>query len=139
MRELKIEAKTENLSEVLSFVDGQLEAQGCPMKAQMQIDLVIEELFVNIAHYAYAPGNGEAVIQMETSDDASLVKITMIDRGRPYNPLAKPDPDVALSAEDRQIGGLGIYLVKKNVDEIGYLRREGQNILTVTKKIRETG
>ena len=76
---------------------------------------------------------------MEVSEDASLVTITMIDRGRPYNPLAKPDPDVALSAEDRQIGGLGIYLVKKNVDEIGYIRREGQNILTVTKKIRGTG
>ena len=139
MRELKIEAKTENLSEVLAFVDGQLEAQGCPMKAQMQIDLVIEELFVNIARYAYAPGTGTAEIQMEVSKDASLVTITMIDRGRPYNPLAKHDPDIALSAEDRQIGGLGIYLVKKNVDEIGYLRRDGQNILTVTKKIRATG
>ncbi len=133
MKELVIEAKTENLDEVLAFVDELLESNGCPIKTQMQIDVAVEEIFVNIAHYAYTPDVGKAVIQVEMSDDPKEVKFTFIDSGVHFNPLAKKDPDVTLSAAERPIGGLGIYMVKKSMDEMTYEYKEGQNILTIRK------
>ena len=135
MHELTIEAKIENLDEVLTFVDGHLEELDCPMKAQMQIDVAVEEVFVNIASYAYAPGVGSATIRLEATKDPGTVRITFIDRGVPYDPLKKEDPDVTLSAEERAIGGLGIYMVKKAVDDISYVYRDGQNILSISKTI----
>lgn len=133
--ELNIEAKTENLDQVLAFVDGHLEAQDCPMKTQMQIDLAVEELFVNIANYAYQPVIGTATVRVEVLKDPLSVVITFIDQGVPYDPLAKEDPDVTLLAEERQIGGLGIYMVKKSMDEISYEYKNGQNILHIKKNI----
>ena len=136
MSELTLEARLENLQQVLSFVDGQLEALDCPMKAQMQIDVAVEELFVNIASYAYQLGVGFATVRLETEQEPLTVVITFIDRGVPYDPLAKADPDVTLSAEEREIGGLGIYMVKKSMDGIAYQYQDGQNILTIRKKLR---
>ena len=133
--EIRIEALTENLQAVLAFVDGHLEEMGASMKAQMQIDVAVEELFVNIAHYAYAPDTGTAVIQVETDHDNDQVSITFTDTGKPYNPLEKPDPDVTLSAEERDIGGLGIFMVKKSMDDMRYEYNDGQNILTITKRL----
>ena len=133
MSVLAVEAKTENLPKVLSFVDGTLEEAGCSMKTQMQIDVAVEEIFVNIASYAYAPGTGDAVIRTETGEDG--VTIEFRDRGKPFDPLAKADPDVTLSAEERQIGGLGIYMVKKSMDEVSYRHEDGENILTIRKKL----
>lgn len=133
MREITIDALTENLDRVLAFVDGELEAVDCPMRAQMQIDVAVEELFVNIAHYAYKPGTGQAVVRVETRAEPRSVSITFVDRGVPYDPLAKEDPDVTLAAEDRPIGGLGIYMVKKSMDEVVYEYRDGQNILCISK------
>ncbi len=133
--EIRIEALTENLQAVLAFVDGHLEEMGASMKAQMQIDVAVEELFVNIAHYAYAPDTGTAVIQVETDHDNDQVSITFTDTGKPYNPLEKPDPDVTLSAEERDIGGLGIFMVKKSMDDMRYEYKDGQNILTITKRL----
>ena len=135
MREITIEAKIENLDEVLGFVDGQLEELECPMKAQMQIDVAVEEIFVNIASYAYAPGVGSAVVRFESSQDPTSVTITFIDSGVPYDPVQKDDPDVTLSAEERGIGGLGIYMAKKAVDDMKYVYRDGQNILSISKSI----
>ena len=135
MNELTLEAKLENLDQVLAFVDGCLEQMECSMKTQMQIDVAVEELFVNIARYAYAPGTGEAVIRFEEQREPRRVLITFIDRGVPYDPLAKPDPDVTLSAEERQIGGLGIYMVKKTMDGMSYEYRGGQNVLTICKNL----
>ena len=135
MRELTLEARVDRLNEVLAFVDGELEAMGCSMKAQMQIDVAVEELFVNIASYAYAPETGEATIRIVAEQDPPAVEITFIDGGVPYDPLAKPDPDVTLAAEDRQIGGLGIFLVKKTMDDMKYEYRDGKNILTIRKSI----
>ena len=129
MKELTLEAKVEKLDDVLSFIDQELEDAGCTMKAQMQIDLAAEEIFVNIAHYAYGSGEGKATIQVETSKDESKAEITFIDEGKPYNPLERKDPDVTLSAEERQIGGLGIYIVKKSMDEVIYKFEDGKNIL----------
>ena len=133
--ELTVEAKDESLARVLEFVDGQLETLDCPPKAQMQIDVSVEEIFVNIAHYAYPSGTGDATLRVETSREPRSVTVTFIDRGIPYDPLSKPDPDITLSAEERQIGGLGIYMVKKSVDDIHYEYRDGQNILTFTKNL----
>lgn len=135
MRELTLEAKIDNLNQALAFVDGVLEETDCPPKIQMQIDVAVEELFVNIAHYAYAPGTGNATIRVETEQNPPSVSVTFIDSGVPFDPLKKPDPDVTLSAEHRQIGGLGIYMVKKSMDEMRYACRDGQNILTIIKKL----
>ena len=135
MQELNIAATVENIEVVTDFVNEQLEALDCPMKAQMQIDIAIDELFGNIAHYAYNPDVGDAIVRVEVIEDPLAVVITFIDNGIPYDPLAKEDPDVTLSADERQIGGLGIYMVKKSMDDIAYEYKDGQNILKIRKNI----
>ena len=135
MKELTIDATIENITQVTAFVDEQLEALDCPLKAQMQIDIAIDELFGNIAHYAYNPEIGPATVRVEVQQDPLAVVVSFIDNGIPYDPLAKEDPDVALCAEDREIGGLGIYMVKKSMDEITYEYKDGQNILRIKKAI----
>ena len=135
MKELTIEAKTSNIEAVTDFVNEQLEALDCPIKAQMQIDIAIDELFGNIAHYAYNPEIGQATVRVEVIEDPLAVTITFIDNGVPYDPLAKADPDTTLSAEEREIGGLGIYMVKKSMDDITYEYKAGQNILTIKKNL----
>ena len=136
MKELTIAAKIENIEAVTDFVNEQLEALDCPMKAQMQIDIAIDELFSNIAHYAYNPEIGQATVRVEVIEDPLAVTITFIDNGVPYDPLAKADPDTTLSAEEREIGGLGIYMVKKSMDDITYEYRDGQNILAIKKNLQ---
>ncbi len=133
MKILEIDALTGNLPKVLAFVDEQLESAGCPMKIQMQIDLAVEEVFVNIANYAYTTETGKATVRVEILPDPPSVDITFIDNGIPYDPLAKPDPDITLSAMDRQIGGLGIFMVKKSMDDVKYYYLDGHNILTLKK------
>ena len=135
MDKLTVEAKTENLEEVLGFVDRHLEAMDCSPKVSVQIDVAVEELFVNIAHYAYSPGTGSATIGVEILKDPAAIAITFTDRGKPFDPLAKEDPDITLSAEERQIGGLGIYMVKKSMDEVVYEYKDGQNILRIKKDL----
>lgn len=135
MKELTIEATTDNIPAVTDFVNEQLEELGCSMKVQMQIDIAIDELFGNIAHYAYSSETGCATVRVELIETPLSVVITFIDNGVPYDPLKKEDPDTSLSAENRQIGGLGIYMVKKSMDAVSYEYRNGQNILTVTKKL----
>ena len=134
MKELTIDATIENIAAVTDFVDGQLEQLGCPVKTQTQLDIAIDELFSNIANYAYYPEIGTATIRVEVTGDSLAVVITFIDNGVPYNPLAKADPDITLSVEQREIGGLGIYMVKKTMDDISYEYRAGQNILRIKKK-----
>ncbi|MBO4452732.1 MAG: SpoIIE family protein phosphatase [Clostridia bacterium] len=133
--ELTLDATVENLENVLAFVDERLEKLDCPAKTQMQIDVAVEELFVNIAHYAYGEGTGEASVRFESANDPARVIITFTDSGVPYDPLAKPDPDVTLSSEDRPIGGLGIYMVKKSMDAVRYEYLYGKNVLTVEKQL----
>lgn len=135
MKELTVAATTENIETVTNFVNEQLEALNCPMRAQIQIDIAIDELFGNIAHYAYNPEVGSATVRVEVSKEPMAVIITFIDKGVPYDPLSSADPDVTLAAEERQIGGLGIYMVKKSMDEISYEYKNGQNILTIKKRL----
>lgn len=133
MGKIIVPAKDEALNEVLAFVDEILEANDCSMKAQMQIDIAVEELFVNIAHYAYGDENGEAEIEASVAD--GLCTISFKDKGVEFDPLKKPDPDITLSAEERQIGGLGIFMVKKSMNSVAYERKDSTNILTITKSI----
>ena len=133
MAEFKIEALKENLNHVMSFVDEHLEGVDCPMKAQMQIDLCVEEMFINVASYAYGSGKGDVIIRLEEEKDPSGISIVLVDEGMPYDPLAKADPDVTASADQRQIGGLGIFLVKKNMDNISYRRDGNKNVFRMTK------
>ena len=135
MKELTIAATVENIEIVTDFVNEQLEALNCPMKAQMQIDIAIDELFGNIAHYAYHPEVGSATVRVETEQDPRIVVITFIDGGIPYDPLMAADPDVTQSVQERQLGGLGIYMAKKSMDAITYEYKDGKNILTIKKKL----
>ena len=135
MKELTISASVDNIETVTDFINEQLEALDCPMKAQMQIDIAIDELFGNIANYAYNPEIGQATVRVEVIEEPLAVVITFIDNGVPYDPLKKEDPDITLSAEEREIGGLGIYMVKKSMDEINYEYKDGQNIISIKKQL----
>ena len=136
-KELTLTATVENIETVTDFVNEELEAFDCPMKAQMQIDIAIDELFGNIANYAYAPGEGDADVCVETeeTDGGKRIRITLADQGKPYDPLMQEAPDVSLPAEKRKIGGLGIFMARKNMDDMTYEYRDGRNILTMLKRI----
>ena len=136
MKELTIAATVENIGAVTDFVDAQLEALDCPMKALMQINIAIDELFGNIAHYAYNPDVGEATVRVEVEEEPLSVIITFIDGGVPYDPLQAAEPDTTLSAEERALGGLGIFMVRKSMDEITYRYENGSNILSIRKTLR---
>ena len=136
MRELNIEALIENLDRVLAFVDEEIDKLDCSVKIRTQIDIAVEELFVNICNYAYTPGTGEAVIRASFEEEPPAVTITFIDSGMAFDPVAKPDPDVELPITERPIGGLGIYMVKQSMDGMYYERKDGHNILTIHKLFR---
>lgn len=135
MKELMIDATLENIPVVTDFVSEQLEQLDCPMKVQIQISIAIDELFSNIARYAYNPTTGSATVQVEVTENPLAVVVTFIDEGKPYDPLAKEDPDITLSAEEREVGGLGIYMVKKSMDDVTYEYKDGRNILKIKKSI----
>ena len=128
-------AKTESLSDVLGFVEQMLEAFECPMKIQTAVCVAIEEVFVNVARYAYPQGEGDMTLSIAFDEQSRAVTFCMTDKGVPFDPLAKPDPDITLSAEEREIGGLGIFIAKKTMDSITYAYENGENILTMIKKI----
>lgn len=155
MKELRIEADTEKLHEVVAFVEEQLEEMGCPMKTQMQVHIAVEEIFVNIASYAYTPGKGEALIRMDTAstndgkknggdmqesdggateESGVVLELVFMDHGNPFNPLEREDPDMTLAADETKIGGLGIFMTKKCMDEVRYEYRDGMNILYLKKR-----
>lgn len=133
MKKITVEATVDNLQQVIDFATEQLEERDCPMKVVMQMELVIEEIFVNISSYAYNPEIGPATFCVEFEENPPAVLMTFIDGGKPYNPLEKNDPDTTLDIDERDVGGLGIFLVKKNVDEISYKFDGGKNILNMKK------
>ena len=128
-------AKVEALSDVLSFVEETLEQYECPMKVQMSVCVAIEEVFVNVAHYAYGEGEGDADLRISYEEDTRTFTFCMADKGVPFDPLQKPDPDITLSAEERQIGGLGIFITKTTMDAVAYAYENGENVLTMVKKV----
>lgn len=136
--ELTVEAVVDNLEKVTSFVDERLGMVECPVKVQMKIDIAVDEIFSNIAHYAYCQETGMVTVRVEVLKEPMTACITFIDQGTPYNPLSLPDPDISLSAEERQIGGLGIYMVRRSMDDVSYEYREGKNIFAIKKGIHDT-
>lgn len=135
MKELEIEAVRKNTYSVLAFVDEDLEAAECPMLTQTAIDIAVEEIFVNIANYAYGEETGTVLIQVTMHEDPPSAEITFIDTGVQYDPLANPDPDITLPSNKRKKGGMGIFMVKKSMDEMTYKYEDGKNILTIKKAL----
>ncbi|SCY65875.1 ATP-binding protein [Butyrivibrio sp. INlla14] len=135
MERLEVQATKENLLEVSAFVEGYLEKLDCPMKTMMQISVAVEEIYINIASYAYGDSIGMAEILIDHDQALNSVSITFKDSGVFYDPLAKEDPDITLSAEERAIGGLGIFMVKKSMDDMKYKYEDGKNVLTIVKKL----
>ena len=135
MVEQTLPARIEALSDVLGFVDQTLEGYECPMKIQTAVCVAIEEVFVNVAHYAYGEGEGDMTLGIGFDEESRNITFRMTDKGTPFDPLKKPDPDITLSAEDREIGGLGIFITKKTMDSLTYAYENGENILTMIKKV----
>nr|WP_202017339.1 ATP-binding protein [Blautia obeum] len=125
----------ENMNTVTAFVDDFLDQIACPMKSRIQINIVIDEIFGNICHYAYKDSIGAVTVRVESGNTPKAVFLTFTDNGIPYNPLDTEDPDITLSSEERKIGGLGIYLVKKNMDEMKYEYVNQQNRLWMEKRL----
>lgn len=130
MNELIIEATLENMDTVQEFIGERI--ADCPMKIQNQIGIVVDEIFSNIARYAYNPKVGGATVRIAVSD---VITIEFEDSGIAYDPLSGDEPDVTLSDEDREIGGLGLFMVKKLMDSVEYRRDGSKNILTIKKKL----
>ena len=130
MDELIVEAKIENMDKVLDFINERID--DCSAKIQNQIRIAVDEIFSNIARYAYHPKVGGAVVRITVGD---VVIIEFEDSGTPYDPLAKEDPDVSLSAEEREIGGLGLFMVKNLMDSVEYRREGTKNMLTIRKRV----
>ncbi len=128
-------ANIESLPEVLGFVEQKLDSFKCPMKIQMSICVAIEEVFVNIAQYAYLERNGDMTLYISFDEKSRDITFRITDKGVPFDPLKKPDPDITLSAEEREIGGLGIFIAKKTMDSLSYDYKNGENVLTMIKKI----
>ena len=135
MKERTFKAAIANVPEITRLINEWLKSLGCPMKALIQIDVAVDELFSNIAKYAYPPNTGDATIRLDFDPETRMATITFIDSGVAYNPLEWPDPDVTLTAQQRGIGGLGIFLVKKSMDGMEYAREGGFNHLTIRKRI----
>lgn len=130
-----IDADVQKLSEVMAFIDQQMEEKDVSMKVVMQMEIAVEEIFVNVASYAYAPDKGMVTIEVDFLDNPSRMQVKFIDNGYQYDPLAKEDPDVTLAASERQIGGLGIFMVKKSMDSMTYEYKDQQNILILEKNL----
>lgn len=135
MKTIRVPAEISHLEEINDRIAEELEKYGCSVKVQMQVELAVEEIFVNIASYAYHPETGEAEINVDAGGDPPTVTITFLDHGKPFNPLEKPDVDVDEAAKSEDVGGLGILLVKKNMDDVDYRYEDGKNILTIRKKL----
>lgn len=136
MDQITVSASVDQVSAVTDFVNERLEMLGCSTRIKMQVDVAVDEILSNIAHYAYNPETGPATVRVEVEESPLSVIITFIDQGVPYDPLAEDRPDTTkLPASERPIGGLGLFLVKRTMDDVSYAYRDGHNILSIRKKI----
>ena len=135
MKELTVQARIDNVAPVTEFIDAELEAVNCSQGLRIQINVAVDEIFSNIAKYAYSPSEGSVTLRIEVTEDPLMMSITFIDTGEPYNPLDREAPVTTLKARERRIGGLGIFIVKKTMDEMFYEYRDGRNMLTIRKLI----
>lgn len=130
MKELKLNSDITNLNEVLEIVDSEIMNRNCSKKFVNEVNLAVEEVFANISHYAYQPGSGEVTIKVSSEH---MLMIEFVDAGIPFNPLEKDNPDITLSAEERENGGLGVFIIRKMMDNVTYRYENGKNILTLIK------
>ena len=133
MKEIIVPANIEHMEEILEFINQELENVDCPMKTQMKIDITLDEIFTNIASYAYLSDSGKVTVRIKIEGNPLFAEIQFLDSGVPYNPLETDAPDITLSAEERDIGGLGIFIAKKSMDSMDYHYEDGQNVLTIKK------
>jgi anti-sigma regulatory factor (Ser/Thr protein kinase) len=134
MKELTVDAKTESFSAIKSFVGAELEAMDCPEGIRQQLFVVIDEIFANIVSYAFAGGEGSATVRLEAESEPRAAVLTFLDSGIPFDPLTMKTPDTSLKARERKIGGLGIFMVRKLMDEVSYAYADGKNILRTVKR-----
>ena len=132
VKELETAAALESIPRVTELVDELLDGAGCPARKRLQVDIAVDELFSNIARYAYDGADGGVRVRVEA--EPGEARVTFADRGKPFDPLAREDPDVTLTAQERGIGGLGIFMVKKSMDEMRYERADGENRLTIVQR-----
>lgn len=135
MKKLVVKAVIESIPTVTDFVDKILEEHSCDMKAKIQIDIAIDEILGNISQYAYESDDGDVSVSIQLEETPKRAIITFIDSGVPYNPITTEEPDTSISAEERKIGGLGIFMVKKTMDDMTYEYTNNCNILRITKNI----
>ena len=133
MKSMTVMAQVKELERVLAFLRQELAPYECSAKTMFQLELVVEELFVNIASYAYTESGGEVEVGCEVSGETPGITIRFADRGRPFDPLARADAETTPEALENRVGGLGILLVKKTMDEVAYAYEDGANVLTVKK------
>lgn len=134
-KQLKIEAQIENWDQVRTFIENMMEEHSATVQDIFQMDIAVEELFVNVANYAYAPEHGMVEIEVSISENPKKMQVTLIDQGIPYNPLEREDPDITLGLDEREIGGLGIYMVKQSMDEVRYEYKDNSNVMTIVKNL----
>jgi len=137
MKEITVLAIPENVGSVIAFVEDELVGMRAAPAAMLQVDVAVDEIFSNIAKYAYRDKKGKVTVTFEST--GRRVAISFKDEGRPFNLLEVEEPDTSLPAEEREVGGLGILLVKKTMDNVKYSYRSGCNIVTIYKEIPEKG
>lgn len=133
MVKLEVTAKMENYERCAAFIEEQLEKAGFDSKNTIKVVTACEEIIVNVMNYAYSDMEGNLVIAFD--DNADSIKIIFIDNGKPFNPFDEPDVDITKTVEERDIGGLGILMVKKLMDDVQYEYKDNQNVLTIMKKL----
>ena len=134
-KEITVDSLTGNIDVITSFINAELEAHTCAPKARVQIDVAADELFANVVQHAYAPDTGTVTVRIAVSEEDRVARITFIDSGKPFDPLSAPEPDISLSVEERGVGGLGLFLVKKTMDDLLYEYKDGKNHVTIVKSI----
>ena len=134
--EKTMQASLESIPEITGWVDQLLTKAGCTVKARRQIDVALDEILSNIARYAYPEKEGSMTVEIDMDEETGMLSLTFRDEGVPFDPLAKEEPDVTLGVRERAVGGLGIFLVKKMMDEVIYRREGKQNILSLHKKVK---
>ena len=128
-------AKIENIGTMTEELNAWFEENDVSMKVILQMDVVLDEMLSNIAFYAYGDTPGDMTVEASMINDNKTLKLVFSDTGIAFDPLKKPDPDITLSAEERKIGGLGIFMVKKTMDHVSYERKDDTNIFTVEKNL----
>ena len=133
---LNVPARRERMDEVNRFLEAHLEEVACPQDSAFLLMLAAEEIFVNIASYAYDGGEGDARIEFSYDEKKDMTELVFSDSGIPFDPTSRPSPDITLKSDDRPIGGLGIHIIRERMDEVVYQYAGGRNVLTIRKYLR---